>query len=250
MSQRAMDGGVTITTIKYNFIPGIIMTTEKQSENTPAPAASNNKIVFGPLGKYAAIAVIMVSIIVTTAIMLGKQLNTVDEQIAAIEKEVAEIHAAKNDSSTDETTTTEAQLAQNATVTPVVTEADYNAEQANSAETAPLTAAQFKMATTKTSAQTRQTQLAKENQARIEASKLKQKQYMADIFARIKVLESQQLDRYKTNQDGQVVRLRKQITQQQQMIEALVLRNKDLFELRSANMKRNQTNREQALNRI
>ncbi len=55
--------------------------TTKQTPDTETP--SNNKIVFGPLGKYAIIAVLMVSIIVTTAIMLEKQLgsvrSTVDE---------------------------------------------------------------------------------------------------------------------------------------------------------------------------
>jgi len=261
------------------------MTTEKKSENTPTPAANDNKAVFGPLGKYAVIAVIMVSIIVTTAIMLDRQLKTVDEQIAAIEEEVAEIHAANTDTSADEATpakltAVEPATAPNAAIevaeikkeaasetiaAPIVTdtieitaaevpvtqeaaaitEANHNATQANSA-----TAAQFEMATAETSVRTRQAQQAKENQARIDAYKLEQKQYMSDVFARIKALESQQLNRYKANQDGQIVRLREQISQQQRMIDTLVLRNKDLFELRAANMQRNQANREQRLNRI
>ena len=70
------------------------------------------------------------------------------------------------------------------------------------------------------------------------------------MFARIKALESKQLDTYKANQDSQVVRLREQISQQQQMIEALIVRNKDQFELRSTSVQRNQANREQMLNRI
>jgi len=70
------------------------MTTETKTESTTPPASNDNKAVFGPLGKYAIVAVIMVSIIVTTAIMLDRQLKSVDEQIAAIEEEVAEMHAA------------------------------------------------------------------------------------------------------------------------------------------------------------
>jgi len=73
---------------------------------------------------------------------------------------------------------------------------------------------------------------------------------MTEMFARINTLESQRLDRYKANQDGQIVRLRKQISQQQHMIETLVLRNKDLFDMRAANMQRHQENRKQVLNRI
>ena len=72
------------------------MTTKKKSDQTKAttkaPAVNDNKAVFAPLGKYAVVAVFMVSIIVTTAIMLDKQLNTVDEKIAAIETEVTEMH--------------------------------------------------------------------------------------------------------------------------------------------------------------
>jgi len=267
------------------------MTTETKTEKTETPASNDNKAVFGPLGKYAAIAVIMVSIIVTTAIMLDRQLQSVDEQIAAIEDEVASIHAAE--SNIPEETAVIVTTAQNTEVaevevieevadesvavveaivetpatveTAVETVATPVAEAAvvetatpvaaavtEPAQTAP--AAQFEMAAAENNAaqarQQQQQQLAKENQARIEAYKQEQKQHMSEMFARINALETQQLGRYKANQDDQVVRLREQISQQQQMIEALVQRNKKLFELRAASMQRKQDNREQALNRI
>jgi len=266
--------------MQHNSIRGITMATEKKSENTPTPtpAASDNKAVFAPLGKYAIVAVIMVSIIVTTAIMLDKQLNTIDEQVAAVETEIAERHAAENKAEViTETVTTEAAevtktevigtkaeatvetvettiaktgapsadvlVAQDTTAAPV-TETNHNSRQATPS------AAQFELATAETSAKARQAKLAKEHQARIDAYKVEQKKNMSEMFARIKALESQQLDRYKTNQNGQITRLREQIAQQNKKIEALVLRNKDLYELRSANVQRNQANREQVLNRI
>ena len=262
------------------------MTTETKTET---PATSDNKAVFGPLGKYAAVAVIMVGIIVTTALMLDRQLQSVDEQIAAIEKEVASIHAAEasipEQTATVETAAadvevTEIEVIEEATSetvavveaavetpaaatetataaavaeTPAVQEtaAPVAVVATTEATIATAPAAPFEMATAKNNAaQAHQEQLAKENQARIDAYKQEQKQHMSEMFARIKTLESQQLDRYKANQDSQIVRLRKQISQQQQMIEALVLRNRELFELRAANMQRSQNNREQALNRI
>ena len=262
------------------------MTTEKNTENTPTTAAQDNKAVFGPLGKYAVVAVIMVSIIVTTAIMLDKQLNSVDQQIAAIEEEVAEMHAADTATTTvevevvatavtaTETTTTaetevkaaietveaaetvvetptaEVLVAQEVTTAPAVTETVVSETDHKTAQTNAAAPAQFELATAKSSAEARHAQLVKENQARIDAYKAEQKQHMTDMFARIKALESKQLDRYKAKQDGQIERLRQQIAQQQQMIEALVLRNKDLFELRAANVQRVQANREQVLNRI
>jgi len=105
-------------------------------------------------------------------------------------------------------------------------------------------------AATENVAKVRQQQLATENQQRIKTYKQEQKKHMSEMFARIKILEAQQLDRYKANQDGQVVRLREQIGQQQQMIETLILRNKELFDMRAASMQRNQDNREQTINRI
>jgi len=73
---------------------------------------------------------------------------------------------------------------------------------------------------------------------------------MSDLFARIKTLEAQQLDQYKSNQGKQVDRLRKRVTQQQYLIEELIARNKKWFELRTANVQRSQARREDILNRI
>jgi len=262
------------------------MTTknETKTESTTTPATNNNKVVFGPLGKYAFVAVIMVSIIVTTAIMLDRQLKTTNEQIATIEKEVADMYTAAADeanaselAATISTTVADTEMKQEAAIetvatvtTPAVTETATETGEAATTENMPVqktaaapvaikaeqdttattAAAQFEMAKTESFIQDRQQQLAKENQARIEAYKQEQKKHMTKIFARIKALESQQLDRYKANQDGQIVRLRQQISQQQQMIKTLVLRNKELFKMRAANMQRNQNNREQVLNRI
>ncbi len=73
---------------------------------------------------------------------------------------------------------------------------------------------------------------------------------MTEMFTRIESLESEQLDQYKARQEKQIERLRGQITQQQQMIETLILRNKNGFDLRAASMQRRQAKREQMLNRI
>lgn len=72
--------------------------SSKKSEITSTTAetdkpASDHKTIFGPLGKYAVIAVIMVSTIVTTAIVLDKELGTAEEKLAAFENEVAVANA-------------------------------------------------------------------------------------------------------------------------------------------------------------
>jgi len=270
------------------------MTTEKQTKNT---STTDNIAIFGPLGKYAIIAVIMVSIIVTSAIMLEKQLNTIDQQVAEIEAEIAESNK-KQLNASEETASTETNdnaistedapqtvvvaVEAPAADTPVATEAENIAvteETQKDSNMAVETTAAIKetspeptLVTSKAEEQTtqhspvataeqaradRQTRLADKNkareearQARIEAFKLDQKKHMTELFTRIKALEAKQLDRYKASQQNQVVSLREQIARQQKMIDELILRNKDLYELRSANTLRNQSNREQILNRI
>lgn len=251
------------------------MTTTNKSASATTPTVNDNKAVFAPLGKYAVVAVIMVSIIVTTAIMLDNQLNTTEEQIAAIKTEAGKTFtigsnttytATSNDSVeivADSSETTATQEIKEVTNIDVVSEpvsqeilAAPSAEALVAIEATPVTSPQTEQATnleivkTAASMQTRQEQLAIDSQARIEAYKLEQKQHMAEMFARIKSLESQRLDQYKTNQDEQIARLRDQLSSQQQVIDNIILRNKELFEMRAANVQKNQTYREETLNRI
>ncbi len=261
------------------------MTTEntEKTENTVTTEneTNDNKKVFGPLGKYAVVAVIMVSIIVTTAIMLNKQLGTVEEQLAAMENEVAEINDANTTStvtSAASEATSETQDVAEAQARPVEVEAaEVQAIEAPSAEVlvaaedtaketvsetvvsatkdSPTEAASIAPVMEKNSAEYDQAQLTmekrdQEHQARIEAFKAEQKQHMTEMFARIKTLDAQRLDEYKIKQDEQVERLREQIAKQEQMIEALILRNKEWIEMRAASMQRSQSNREKMLERI
>lgn len=69
-------------------------------KETAERKSAENKALLTPLGKYAAIAVLMVSIIVTTAIMVDKQLNSVDSQIAEFESKAAEQGQIGSDTST------------------------------------------------------------------------------------------------------------------------------------------------------
>ena len=247
---------------------------------------NDNKTVFGPLGKYAVVAVIMVSIIVTTAIMLNKQLGTVDERLAAIESEVAENNAtlASNTASTEKSEATVSSTAisqaqetadvaeaEVALVEVQATEVQATEVQATEVQATEVQAAEVLVATENTNKetmseaivsteQTSSTDVAviepattkrdQERQARIESYKLEQKQHMTEMFARIKSLESKQLDQYKISQDKRVERLRQRIAKQEQLIEALILRNKERIDIRAARMQRSQSNREKVLNRI
>jgi hypothetical protein len=258
------------------------MTTETKPDNTIENTensnpeiedqAAKNKAVFGPLGKYAVIAVIMVSVIVTTAIMMNKDLGSVEGTIASIEDEVSEMASTNADAAVSETENNAALVTANvdapaADVTATPAEAApaviLSAETVTTAETVAVaeTSAQTAISDTAANTQTenavfraspevRHEKLAAEFQARIEANKLEQKQHMTEMFTRIKEQEAQQLDQYKSYQDAQVERLREQIAMQQQMIETLVSRNKELYELRAANVQQHQSKREEIINRI
>ena len=271
--------------------------TTKNTEDSKKPETTeietnDNKKVFGPLGKYAVVAVIMVSIIVTTAIMLNKQLGSVEEQLAVMENEVAEmndantVNAAVNEAVKSEVEEATAETVSEAEETVEVAEADIapaaktaevQAVETPSAETLVATENVTEKAASAAAVSTEQTspaetvaaepaidrnaaidnqfklEMAKrdqERQARIEAYKLEQKQHMTEMFARIQTLEAQRLDEYKIKQDEQVERLRQQIAEQEQLIEELILRNKERIEMREASMQHSQSKREEMLNRI
>ena len=61
-------------------------TDNNETEKTPSDA----RIILGPLVKYAAIGLVLVSVIITTAIMLDHQLNDIDREVAVLEAELAQ----------------------------------------------------------------------------------------------------------------------------------------------------------------
>ena len=83
------------------------MAPQIQSDNI-STTDNSNKALFGPLGKYAITGVLMVSIIITTAIMLNKQIGTAADDVAAIEKEIAESKIIENTASTSITSANDA----------------------------------------------------------------------------------------------------------------------------------------------
>lgn len=87
------------------------MSTETKSENTATTIdnKTSHKALFGPLGKYAIAGVIMVSILITTVIFLSKQLATSSENVASIEKELAESKANESTASIETTSAIESE---------------------------------------------------------------------------------------------------------------------------------------------
>ena len=220
------------------------MTTETKADNV---TETNNLSTFKPLGKYAVIAVIMVSLIVTTAIMLDKQFNSAERELATIESEVASLDNTETATLIESNLETKTDKGAMAAV-----ESEVNTTQALPANTPDITSivAVENTPSNDTQANAVQNDIEQKSNDRITTYKLEQKQRMTDMYARIKTLEAKQLERYKSNQDKQVEQLRTRIAEQEQLIEELITRNNEWFELRTANIQRNQARREDILNRI
>ena len=66
--------------------------TKTPVDNNEKPAEqaqpSDARIILGPLVKYAAMGFVLVGIIVTTAVMLDRQFNTIDQEVAALQAEL------------------------------------------------------------------------------------------------------------------------------------------------------------------
>ena len=234
------------------------MTNKTKSNETKSQ--SSEQSTFAPLGKYAVIAVLMVGVIVTTAIMLDKQLNRAETEIASIEDEISKLNDAQTKATNAPQSVTQTQGAEQATIASttdtVITTAkiDKTAVNTVAVDSNVTNNQQSNDVAIATAEEVTSTAMAETNadshQTRIDSHKAKQKTRMTEMFDRIAKLESKQLAQFKTRQEEQVVRLRKQVNVQQQQIDSLIQRNENLFNLRTASAQRNQAQREQMLNRI
>ncbi len=228
------------------------MTTKTKSNETKSPAGEQS--TFAPLGKYAAIAVVMVGIIVTTAIMLDKQLDKAETDIASIESEIAELNKAQANATTTTQTERQVRVAAEQATTVSTSTTDVDIEVAEIDATEIDTSVNNNLVNNQPSEVVASTVAAQTNAGshptRIESYKVQQRSRMTEMFDRMKQLESKQLEQYKAQQAEQVARLRNRVSTQQEQIDTLIQRNENLFELRSASMQRSQAQREQMLNRI
>jgi|GEM_PF-3126790 len=70
-------------------------TNTPDQETDPGPAQnqpSDARVILGPLVKYAAMGFVLVGIIVTTAVMLDRQFNTIDQEVAALQARLEKAH--------------------------------------------------------------------------------------------------------------------------------------------------------------
>lgn len=238
---------------------------------TPATETDNNedqkkqsdaRMILGPLVKYAAMGLVLVSIIITTAVMLDHQFNDIDREVAELEAQLAQANtdtvvAADTDTTAElkaeSIPAVETAAVQQQPEVAEVTEAEKPAASVveNSPDTAPEVApAAAQPVETETNA-------AKATVAKYVVADSANKnsdffdQSMDELIAeRNTYLEEKDrvyLEEFKASQNKQLQFMRARLARQEQRIEKMEIRNQEIYDIRAANVKEMQQIRESFL---
>jgi len=224
---------------------------------------SDARIILGPLVKYAAMGFVIVSIIITTAVMLDHQFNDIDREVAELEAQLAQ--ARKNTVDEVDTDTTaglkEESIAAVETVAvqqePVISEP----AKVNEAEKPAVSvvdnnvdaAAQAVETETNTAVATVAKDLVTED-AVVEAANNSNDFFdksMDDVIAErntyLKERDRVYLEEFKASQEKQLQFMRERLVRQEKRIEQMEKRNQEIYDYRAANVKERQQKRESSL---
>jgi len=220
-----------------------IATEEIQQDETQQEApVSDRKLILAPLAKYGVIAIIMVSIIVTTAIMLNKEFNGIDAQVAALDAEIAQRNSELTVSETTETE--EVAIIEEATET-VSTETEVVAEVVTTETTAAQTTLP-EVTLPVATAPAAPFVFAKPAQPVVSDVKSR----IAKHHKYLATQDKKQLETFKANQARQIEMLRAQLVKQQDQITVIEMRNQKSYDMRVTAVERMQNARNESLNRI
>ena len=236
-------------------------TDNNEDQNQPSDA----RIILGPLVKYAAMGLVLVGIIITTAVMLDRQFNNIDQEVAELEAQLAQ--ADKNNAA-DTTATVELQ----AEVAPAVakeaiqkkpemseiaevSEAEKPAEKvaentaihAPAAEQAPAQPAETETvstAATVNKAALTEDKVAENKNEYPDYFDQSLEELIAERNTYLKEMDRIYLEDFKASQEKQLQSMRDRLARQEQRIVDMEKRNQELYDIRAANMKEMQDRRE------
>ena len=227
------------TAKKKESVENKIETTEEiQQEEGQQETISDHKLILAPLAKYGVVAVVIVGIIVTTAIMMNREFNEIDAQVAALEIEIAQQNQLEQQAKREITKT--AEITEELRIES--TETIASNEETTAVTTLPEVVLPVATAPAVSAA------------VPVPAQPVLQTMDTKTRIARFHEFMAQQdqkhLDSYKASQAKQIEMLRAQLTRQQERIEAIEKRNQESYAMREAAVKHMQQTREQSLNRI
>ncbi len=236
-------------------------TDNKEDQNKQSDA----RIILGPLVKYAAVGFVLVSIIITTAVMLDRQFNNIDREVAELEAQLAQ---ARMDAVVEVDTDTAAGPQAEATPAvetvavqqePVidevaeVTEAEKPAVRVigNVVVTAPAVM-QAATPTLQTETIVTETTAAEDAVAdktgrRTDMFDMSINELIAERNTYLKEMDRVYLEEFKARQEKSLQFMRERLVRQEQRIEKREKRNQEIYDVRAANVEELQQRRESFL---
>ena len=236
-------------------------TDNNEEQNKPSDA----RIILGPLVKYAAVGLVLVGIIITTAVMLDHQFNDIDREVAELEAQLAQ---ARGDAVVE--VDTDIAAGPQAEATPAVetvavrqepvidevaeiTEAEKPAARVigNVVVTAP--------AVMQTATPTPQTETIVTETAAAEDTVADKADRSTDMFDKsideliaerntyLKEMDRVYLEEFKASQEKSLQFMRERLVRQEQRIEKMEKRKQEIYDVRAANVKELQQMRESFL---
>lgn len=248
-------------------------TPGQETENHQEPKQpSDARIILGPLVKYAAIGLVLVGIIVTTAVMLDRQFNNIDQEVAELQAQLAKANEQAEANSKKKTDTasiadtvdapvSEVSLAQATTAVsntdvpqkpaiaemPEVSQADSlvadDIDNSSPAATRPAPQVVAPVLVTGTTASTGTTTEAAAGLRTVHENDLfgqSMDEIIAERNAYLKERDRIYLEEFKRSQQKHLQLMRDRLVRQEQRIEERKQRYQEIYDIRAANMKERQ----------
>jgi hypothetical protein len=230
---------------------------------TPATETDNNedpnmpsdaRVILGPLVKYAAMGLVLVGIIITTAVMMDRQLNDIDREVAELEAQLAQANAATDSVQTadaDEQSSLEPQTAAlpaepaKSTVAEIAVAEKPEANVVNNTVAIPAVAQPVAQTT---AIETSPVQaVAAETTADDDFLIQPKEEIIAERNAYLKERDLEYLEAFKSSQDKKLELMRERLARQEQRIKEMESRYQEIYDIRAADMKEMQERRESFL---
>jgi hypothetical protein len=232
---------------------------------TPATETDNNedpnipsdaRVILGPLVKYAAMGLVLVGIIITTAVMMDRQLNDIDREVAELEAQLAQANAETDSVQTadaDEQTSPESQTAAvpaepvNSAITETTVAEKPEASIVNNTVVVPAVAKPVAQ-TTGIETSPVQTVAAENTVAAATAADddffvQPMEEIIAERNAYLKERDLEYLEAFKASQDKKLELMRERLARQEQRIKEMESRYQEMYDIRAADMKEMQERR-------
>jgi hypothetical protein len=239
--------------------------TSTETDNNEDPnAPSDARVILGPLVKYAAMGFVLVGIIITTAMMMDRQLNDIDHEVAELEAQLAqanssqetEMTAAAQQTSSPEVTTAAPQLTSAVSKSAEITAAAQPQPEKRTVETTADTAPEVEETTAHKA--TIETPVAQTTVAEYafavpqsEANNDFYVQPMEEIIAErntyLKEKDQEYLEAFRASQERKLESMRERVARQEQRIKEMESRYEEIYDIRAADMKEMQQRRESFL---